>query len=413
LEKQRKPRKPPKPLTAITVARIKPPKTGQEDHFDQGYPGLSLRVSYGGTRTFVLFYRFNGKVRRLTLGPLRVLREGEKQPEPIRGRPITLAGARQLWREAREDVQAGRDLAAISSRKVGVSDFETVAKDWLKRDQRSKLSYKEVERIVDKHLIPAWGQRDIASIERRDVLDLIDAIADAGKETLSRRVQAYIHRLFRWYIGRVGPEKFGSNPAADLPKHGEEVRRDRVLDDNELASVWKAADQMGWPYGVAVQLLILTGQRRGKISAMCWSDIKDGIWEIPYKQREKGTGRTLELPPLALSLLENSPRIDGCDLVFTMNGIAPINGWNSAKKRIDKIVHLDEHWTWHDLRRTASTGMNTIGIDPHIVEAVLGHSLRGVAGTYNRAQYKEDKRVALEKWAKHVEKLLGTVESKA
>jgi integrase len=245
------------------------------------------------------------------------------------------------------------------------------------------------------------------------VLDLIDAIADAGKETLSRRVQAYIHRLFRWYIGRVGPERFGPNPAADLPKHGEEVKRDRVLDDNELASVWKAADRIGWPFGVAVQLLILTGQRRGKIAAMCWSDIKDGIWEIPYKQREKGTGRTLELPPLALSLLESCPRIAECDLVFSTNGRTPVSGWSRAKCRMDKIVPLHKDWVWHDLRRTADTGMNEIGIDPHIVEALLGHSLKGVAGTYNRAQYKEDKRVALEKWAKHVEKLLGTVESKA
>ena len=117
---------------------------------------------------------------------------------------------------------------------------------------------------------PLWGYLAVSDIGRRDALDLIDGIADSGAPVMARRVHAHLHRFFRWAVGRGIIE---ANPIADLPKPGGETKRDRVLSDDELARVWKAAGDLGWPFGPATQLLILTGARREEIGALRWGEI--------------------------------------------------------------------------------------------------------------------------------------------
>ena len=126
-------------LTAAAVDRIKPPAKGQVEHFDKGYPGLALRVSYGGGKSWVFFYRFNGRLRRMTLGTYPAL---------------SLAEAREAWRVVREEAAKGRDPAAQRPREIATNDFASVSQDWLKRDQSAKRSYAAVERIVNRELLP-------------------------------------------------------------------------------------------------------------------------------------------------------------------------------------------------------------------------------------------------------------------
>ena len=179
-------------LTAAAVARIKLPRTGQIDHFDAGYPGLALRVSYGGTRTWVWFYRRDGKLRRMTLGALPKL---------------GLADAREGWRLAREQLSKGLEpdpvVAAGTTRDTG--SVRRVVEDWLKRDQTTNRkhgtparAYAEVERIMNREVLPKWGNRRITDITPKDVEDLIDGVVDRGTVTLACRVHARLHRLFRW-----------------------------------------------------------------------------------------------------------------------------------------------------------------------------------------------------------------------
>lgn len=133
-------------LTAAAVDRIKPPSKGQVDHFDKGFPGLALRVSYAGGKSWVFFYRIGGRLRRMTLGTYPAL---------------TLADARETWREARRDAAVGRDPAQARKRGKSGHDFETVARDWLRRDQSKNKSKREVERVLERELIPAWGHRGV------------------------------------------------------------------------------------------------------------------------------------------------------------------------------------------------------------------------------------------------------------
>jgi integrase len=368
---------PKRALSDLTVKRAKPPTNGQLDIFDAGYPGFALRVSYGGGKSWVYFYRIGGRLRRRSLGTYPA---------------VTLAEARQLWRDAKHQVSLGRDPGW---QRASDLNFESVAREWLKRDQADKRSLKEVTRIVEKELIPEWGQRSIRDIRRHDILVLSDRIADRGATTMARRVMAYVHRLFRWAKSR---DLIESNPATDLPKPGREVARDRVLTDAELAAVWKAAVEIGWPYGPAAQLLILTGARRAEIAELKWSEIHGNTIKLSGARTKNAEPHDMPLSEQALDVLSRMPRIAGSEYVFGK----PLRSgaWSNAKIKFSAAKI--QPWRIHDLRRTVSTGMNELGTEPHIVEAVLGHTVKGVAGVYNRAKYEAAKRAALKAWGAHV-----------
>ena len=184
---------------------------------------------------------------------------------------LSLAQVREAWREARQNVVTGRDPAKVRKREASGTNLESVVHDWLKRDQAKNKSVGEVERIVKRELIPAWGHRPVSDISRRDVRDLNYGIADRGSPIMALRVHAYVHRFFRWCVGR---DILEANPATDLPKVSSERKRDRgfvryrVLSDNELAAVWNAARKIGWPFGHATRLLILTGARWEEIGTV-------------------------------------------------------------------------------------------------------------------------------------------------
>jgi integrase len=384
------------------------------DHFDAGYPGLALRVSYGGGRSWVYFYRWHGKQRRLTLGPWPALELGE---------------AREAWREARKKLSEGQEPTAAAAITVPAADlFGNVVADWLKRDQRGNRSHDEVKRILDRDVLPAWRHQRIAEITRRQILELIDGIADRGAVTAARRCHAHLHRLFRWSAGRGIIE---TSPMAYLPKPGAEVKRKRVLNDDELHLVWDAAQQIGWPMGSGIQLLILTCARREEIGALRWQEVNRARNEIHLEgeRTKNGEDHTIPLSVAAQDLIDTVPRVAGSPFVFTTTGNTPISGWSRAKKNIDEIllaraqlaardrgenpdkVNLAQ-WRIHDLRRTAATGMERLGIKQQVVEALLGHiagSRAGVIGIYQRHTYEEEKRDAIEKWAEHIACLLRRV----
>jgi integrase len=382
---------PKRSLTDASVRRLKAPPSGQIDVFDRGYPGLALRISYGGGKSWVCFYRAGRKLRRMTLGTYPAL---------------TLAEARQVWRDVRAEAQAGRDPAKSRKREKPATDFETVSREWLKRDQSGKRSLREVKRIVERELIPVWGERQITEIGRRDILDLIDGIADRGSETMARRVQAYVHRLFKWAVARGIIE---ANPAADLPKPGSETKRDRVLTDDELVAVWRGADDLGWPFGPAIQLLVLTGGRRSEIGELQWSEILDRQVCLSGSRTKNRNPHAIPLSQPALAVIKTLPHVADSEFVFTTNGKTPISGWSRAKATLDAEVAMSAPWRLHDLRRTVATALQKLGVSLQVIEAVLGHvsgSRAGVVGTYQRYSFEAEKRTALDAWGAYVAALV-------
>jgi integrase len=217
---------------------------------------------------------------------------------------------------------------------------------------------------------------------------------------MARRVMAYVHRLFRWAKSR---DIIDANPATDLPKPGRETARDRVLSDPELVAVWNTAVQIGWPYGDAVRLLILTGARRAEIAELKWSEIHGNTIKLSGARTKNAEPHDIPLSSEALSVLAQIPRVAGSEFVFGK----PLRSgaWSNAKLKLSAAKI--QPWRIHDLRRTVSTSMNELGTEPYIVEAVLGHTVKGVAGVYNRAKYENAKRAALEVWGAHLTALVG------
>jgi integrase len=276
-------------------------------------------------------------------------------------------------------------------------------------DQAQNKTFTEAKRIIDRYVLPHWKGLQIDQISRREVLDLIDGIADRGIKIQALRVHAALHRLFAWAVGRG---VIGVNPMTGLPKPAAEVKRDRVLTNDEVVKVWQGAEQLGFPFGTVVQLLILTGARREEIGQLKRSEIIDDTISLKGDRTKNGEPHDIPLSAPALTLLKDAPRIGHSEYVFTTTGKTPVSGWSRAKSELDEITGVTD-WRIHDLRRVAATGLQKLGTPLQVTEAILGHvsgSRAGVVGIYQRHDYANEKRSALESWGEHV---MALVEGRA
>jgi integrase len=175
-------------------------------------------------------------------------------------------------------------------------------------------------------------------------------------------------------------------------------KRARILDDDEIRTLWAAADTSG-PFGAFVKLALLTAQRRQKIVSMRWEDVTvDGTWDIPAEDREKGSGGALVLPDVAVDIVRSQSRVGGNPYVFPGRGTGHSKGHQFLKRRIDEQAQIAP-WVIHDLRRTSRSLMARAGVRSDIAERVMGHVIRGVEGVYDRHEYREEKADALAKLA--------------
>lgn len=388
-------------LTAAAVSRIKAPTAGQVDFFDAAMPAFGLRVGKT-SRSYFLVTRINGKLARLTIGRAAT----NEAPG------MTLAEARRIAGEWQTMAANGDDPREAKIREMEAKEeakrntFAVLAERWLKRDQAGNKDVERLRRLIEREAVSRWGTKPAANVTRRDCLRLIDEIADRGAATQARRVHAHLHRLFRWGVDR---DEIEANPMANLPKPGTENPRDRVMSDEELARVWLAMGKLGYPFGPAFRLLTLTAARREEIVGLNWDEVDMGaaVIRLAGARTKNGEPHDIPLAPAAVAILAALPRIAG-RFVFTTTGKTPATGISKAKKRLDGLCAVSD-WRLHDLRRTAATGMQRLGIRLEVTEAALNHisgSRSGIVAVYQRHRYADEKRTALEAWARHVESLI-------
>jgi integrase len=371
-----------KHLTDLAVERMKLPKTGSMDVFDLGYPGLYLRIGHGGAKSFGLFYVLNKKLTRESLG---------------RWPAVSLANAREAWRKTRESIAKGQ-APQHDGKNNSALLFEHVVEEWLKRDQASTKSLHRTTRMVEHDLLPAWRGKLITEIGKPEIVALIDGIVDRGAPVKARRVHAYVSRLLKWCEGRG---LISGHPMHGLESPGKETARERVLTDSELIKVWSAASKVRI-YGDVVKLLILTGARREEIGALRWDEIKGDHILLGNGRTKTGKPHIIPLVPATQKILEAIPHLG--EFVFSSDGAKPVSAWSGAKHDLDDMSGV-ENWRIHDLRRTTATGMEKLKIPLQVVEACLGHkggSKGGIVGVYQRHDYANEKRAALEAWANHL-----------
>jgi integrase len=238
------------------------------------------------------------------------------------------------------------------------------------------------------------------------VVRVLDEVVASGTPYRANRALSALKKLMNWALDRG---MIDVNPIAGLrPPHRERTRK-HVLPDEDLAALLSAADAEGYPFGDAVKLLILTGQRRSEVAEMRWSeiDLERAVWTIPPARSKNGQSHDVPLSTSVVSLLRSLPRFLSSDFVFTTTGRVPITGFGRMKRRLATAAGKTD-WRIHDIRRTVASGMARIGVDPHVIEKVLNHKsgiISGVAAIYNRYGYEKEKRLALKKWAEYVRRI--------
>lgn len=414
-----------KSLTVKGVEAIKPGAVRREIS-DGALPGLYLIVQPSGAMSWAVRYRYGNRPRKMTIGPYPV---------------FSLARAREAAGAALRAVSEGRDpgaekLAKVAARLDAANLATAVLDEFLQRYVRVKnreSTARDTSRFIDNEVRPKWKHRQIQTITKRDIVELLDSIVDRGAPASANRVHAILRRFFNWAVER---DIVQTSPVATVPAPTPEISRDRVLASDEIRLVWMAAERIGWPFGAMVKLLLLTGQRRDEVSRAVRAEFdlvaENPHWTIPKERAKNGKAHVLPLPRQVVEILEGLPVVEGkAKLIFTTTGKTPISGFSRAKQNLDdemlalardEAVQRGEDpetvevkpWRFHDLRRTAASGMASLGFPVHVVEAVLNHKsgqIKGVAAVYNRYDYADEKRQAVTAWATAVQDLVG-IESK-
>jgi integrase len=396
------------------------PGRGQKDRlvFDDAQRGLAVRVSASGGRTYLCQYTLNRQKWRVPLGSCSAL---------------SLLKAREAAAAVMGDVAKGRNPAAErkeaaaaewAKRVRGRLTLAVLIQDWARlhlahrRPRYASEAVRALRHALAKHL-----DRPAEDLDRATVVHALDSLSrrheEKGRKTggssrgaaIAGRTAAYGRACFSWAIKR-GTVR--SNPFAELPLPTPINKRDRVLNDEEATAVWRAACEAPLPYGTIVRLLMLTGQRREEVAGMTWAELSEDLatWTIPATRTKNGVPHFVPLSEPARKLLhalssDGPGDVQGAHqrgklaLVFPGERGTPFSGWSKAKSALDTASGVSGWWL-HDLRRTLATGLQRLGVRLEVTEAVLNHlsgSRAGVVGIYQRHDWAEEKRAALDAWS--------------
>lgn len=375
--------------------------------WDDQLRGFGLRATPNGARSYVFQLRMGGREapsRRYTIGR--------------HGSPWTPQTARK---------EAER-IAMMVQQKI-----DPVQADFERRRQAVDLAFDAyVETFVDLYLKKRWKQwslgagvlrreavsvlrkRPLPQIKRSDLSNIWDRLQD--RPSVARLTHATLRKLFRWAVSRGDLDRSpleGVEPPPAVPS------RDRVLSKEELSAIWFGSEVIGGPFEGLIKLLVLTGQRRDEVASVSWSEFNraERVWLLPATRAKNQMPHLVPLAPLVVAVLDD---VAGGDqwpengLVFSTTGNTPVSGFSKIKRRLDQHVAAAlgspaQNWRLHDVRRTVATGLQRLGVRFEVTEAILNHksgSRSGIAGVYQRYDWAEEKRVALENWSKHVGNLV-------
>ncbi|MDO9427357.1 MAG: integrase arm-type DNA-binding domain-containing protein [Methylobacterium sp.] len=383
-------------LTKTSVESLSlPAGKGELYAWDDTLTGFGVKLNRGGSRNFLIQYRAaDGKTRRVVVGRVGTL---------------TLDEARRRARELLVEVQSGGDPHADkAAAKAGGGVTLGSVVDLYLRQAAGRLKPRSFEQ-VERHLRRDWAPLvalPVNVVKRADVAVQLTALAADGYGVKANRARSALSALYTWAMGEGIADQ---NPVIGSNKPAVERSRERVLSEDEVRAVWFACRDDA--YSRIVRLLLLTGQRRDEVGSIADTelDLNRAVWTIPGERTKNGVTHEVPLSTLALDTLAGQDRIAGRALVFGA-GTGAFSGWSNSKERLDKRIAASGFamppWRLHDLRRTAATMMaDQLAVAPHVVEAILNHvsgHRAGVAGIYNRAAYRAEKRDALERWSAFV-----------
>jgi integrase len=377
-------------LTAQALAKFKWPDKPDHIVFDDGIAGFGLRKR-DGRHSWLFQYAIGSGAERITrrikigdypaLSPAKAREEAE-----VLHAKVHLHGDPAIERR-KNRIEAGKTFGKLVEQYL---EF--------KEGQLRPRSFEEVRRHLEVNSKPLHSL-PLVSVDQGAIAGRLNAVAKGGA-IAANRTRASLSAMFVWAMGEG---LAAVNPVINTNRR-EEKTRDRVLSAPELRTIWRALEDDD--YGVIVKLLMLAGQRANEMAGLRWSevDFRTGLISLPGERCKNGRHHDIAMADGVRSLLEARREAGDRDLIFG-RGDGPFSGWSKAKAALDERTGPLKHWTIHDLRRSVATGMADIGIQPHVIEAVLNHvsgHKGGIAGIYNRAQYATEKAQALARWNEHL-----------
>ena len=375
-------------ITAKLVDHLQPSPERRYEVRDTLVPGFGLRVYSTGKKTWFAVGRLGSRQIRHTIGTYPT---------------VSLAEAREAARLILRDIQLHQ--YAPTKETTAQATLGQTIDSFIEIYAKPKNRGWKAARATLRKFAPL-SARPIREIKRCDVVQVLDRLVSAGTPVAANRSLSAIKKVFAWALDRG---VIDTHPLIGLRPPSREMSRDRVLTDNQLSQLWGLASQLDFPFGPLLQLLMLSGQRRGEIAQMRWSqiDVHRRVWTIPSEVAKNGRVHDVPLSDIAINVLNALPRFVGSDLVFTTTGNTPVSGFGRLKRRLDIDLGFSD-WRIHDLRRTVASGMARLGVAPHVIEKVLNHvsgQLSGVAAVYNRHGYQAEKAQAIAIWSSEITRL--------
>lgn len=375
--------------------------------WDDGIKGFGAKITKSGAVSYILQFRMGGReasTRRYTIGS--------------HGSPWTPATAREEAQRLFLLIAQGIDPVEVEKQRRREA-VDLAFSNYAERFERSCVGrgWKVlVARSFRIHVKPVLGSKPLPKITRSDVVAVFDRMPDCQVAN-RRNVFAVLRRMFRWAVSRGDIDR---SPMEGMETPPAVKARDRWLSDQELARIWEHAPKTHHCFGPIVRLLIVTGQRREEVSSLSWEELEqhERMWTLPGDRAKNGEPNRVPLNELAVAVLDavagksTWPRRGK---VFSTSTGGGFTGYHKGKEKLDRMVAEDggdpiAPWRLHDLRRTLATGFQRLGVRFEVTEAVLNHvggSRAGVAGIYQRHDWKAEKREALDLWNNHVVSILA------
>lgn len=375
--------------------------------WDDGIKGFGAKITKSGAVSYILQFRMGGReasTRRYTIGS--------------HGSPWTPATAREEAQRLFLLIAQGIDPVEVEKQRRREA-VDLAFSNYAERFERSCVGrgWKVlVARSFRIHVKPVLGSKPLPKITRSDVVAVFDRMPDCQVAN-RRNVFAVLRRMFRWAVSRGDIDR---SPMEGMETPPAVKARDRWLSDQELARIWEHAPKTHHCFGPIVRLLIVTGQRREEVSSLSWEELDrtELMWTLPGDRAKNGEPNRVPLNELAVAVLDavagksTWPRRGK---VFSTSTGGGFTGYHKGKEKLDRMVAEDggdpiAPWRLHDLRRTLATGFQRLGVRFEVTEAVLNHvggSRAGVAGIYQRHDWKAEKREALDLWNNHVVSILA------
>jgi integrase len=422
-------------LTALAVQKLKAPKSNTRRELrDPAVRGFGVRVTPEAAKSwiFVFMSPTRRKRVRITIGNVDFKNPDGKiafNLEQARAKAVELSCAVREGRDPAEERNITKAAVVAAAQQAQARTFAAVASIYMKRDLPTKRRGWEVRQIIERELLPAWGDKAINAISAVHVQDRIEALLNADKPAAARRLFGIISRVFNWVIARpsYGLERSPSDRMRASELFGRKTLRTRTLTNDELAALWRAAERAGYPIGPLIQMLMLTALRRSEVAEASWAEIDFAAhrWTIPATRMKGGAVHVVPLTAKMMVTLKELPQFSGGEFLLTSgDGTAAITGFAYLKIRIDKLMLAELRkvaeergkdpnkvmlvpWTLHDIRRTVRTHLSALTVPELVSELILSHAKPHLHQVCDQHAYFDEKLVALTAWGARLDRIVN------